>query len=885
MPAGYLLYDVRSSVHPSAPYDSSLKGNTMKTAPKKAPILLSCFLLPMCLMVAVFAAAGICPFGSRSLGVMDMSHQYLAMLYSLRDILSGDASMLYLPSMALGGNMMGVAAYYLMSPLNLIVCLFSRERLYLAVSLLYFLRVGLCGLTMAIYCGHRRGYGWRLLVPALAYGFMAYMLANAFNYLWHDCVILLPLVALGIFRLTQGKGCWLYVISLAGALVINFYLGYILCLFSVLFFLYELLCAHQKGEGAPWKRLLTFALSSLAAGALGAVILLPAFMSLAGGKAGFDPADLALTAKFPFVTLFSKLFPGAFNYEEIMPVGMPHIFCGTVVTALTVLYFADGRVSRRRRILTGCLFAVLALSFWVSALDLVWHGMNVPSWYNYRYSFLFSFLMIAAGDAALADIRTVRPRQFMLPPIVIAVLGLLAFAGRTYDYVSWTAALAAVATAAAACAGLWLAIRPQTAKRVAALMGALVLLLHIGELGANAQISLKALTVPSSDPAAWEAYVLAKGAAFDLLDTADAFVRVESPDSFDMDRCEPMLFGYDGLSHYSSNTAQKNLDLLDRLGLDRYTDLYALYGPGVTAGTDSFLGVGYVVASGLNKPYAAIASAGTYHVFENPYALPIAFSADGAMAETLTAPDSFGYIQGLYDAAAPEVGEEIYTPAAVEDVASENYSADGNRYILSDGAGSGSVTYTLTARADGPMYGEIELADFPGVMVFVNDAFSGMYATAQVNGSLYLGDFLTGDSVIVRLQAAVDITVEHAAFATENARALAAYHDAIAPGGCDLTKRTNAHYTGSFTTGENDSLLVLTVPYDPAWRITVDGEAVEAVEIQDCLTAIPVRLGQHTLEMRYVPAGLIPGACISALALAVCIGITLPRRVRRRSGE
>lgn len=840
----------------------------MKNSPKKAPILLLCFLLPAALMTAVFAGAGICPFGGKSLGVMDMPHQYISFLYSLRDILTGKASALYLPSMAMGGSMAGLGAYYLMGPVNLLTCLFPRERMYLAVSLVFLLRTGLCGLTAGIYCGERHGYGRRILLPALAYGLMAYMLSNSFNYMWQDSVVLLPVTALGAARLAEGRGWLLYTLSLAGALVCNFYIGYILCLFSVLFFLTELLSAKET-RARSLRRTGAFALASLAAGALAAVVLLPAFLSLSGGKADFSFSGFTWTEKFPLRDLFVKFLPGAYRYEEIMPGGLPNLFCGTASLVLTALFFADRTIPARRRILTGCLFLFLVLSMWMTPLDLVWHGMNTPNWYNCRYSFLFSFLMAAAGDRALCRFREwLRPRDLLWPALTVLTVVLLALAGREHTLADWRSGASAIAAAAVTSVLLLFARPADAGAGRQALLGALLLTLHMAELGANGYISLRALTVRASDPDAWAAYVSEKAAAFDLLDTGKAYIRAESPDSFDMDRCEPMLFGYDGLSHYSSNVQGKNLDFLDGLGLDRYQAVYAIYGPGVTAGAESFLGVGRVVSQDMHKPYTALGSAGRYTVYKNPYALPVAFTVGDEMLRDAPSADCFERTQALYDAAAPEVGETIYTPAVLQTVTTAGFAADGDRYILTE-EGLGSVTYTLIVQADGPLYGIMELPEFPTVTVFVNGAFCSAYATTQTNGSLYLGDFRAGDTVEVAFQTAADVTVERAAFVTEDLSALAAYEKAIAPGGCALTKLSNSHFTGSFTTGEGDSLLLLTMPYDPAWRILLDGADTQAAEVQGCLMAFPVTAGEHTLEMRYIPRGLIPGACISACGL-VC---------------
>ena len=871
----------------------------MKASPRKHHILLLSFLLPAGLMAAVLALCGIAPFGVRSLGVMDMSHQYISFLYSLRDILSGEASLFYLPSMCLGGNMAGVAAYYLLSPLNLLVCFFPRESMLEAMSFLYILRVGLCGLTMAVFCGHRNGYSLRCLFSALAYAFMAYMLAYSFNYLWQDCVILLPLIALGIGKLVKGEraGLVLYAVCLGAALFMNFYIGYILCLFSVLFFLYELFSRESLTLPYAGKTVLSFALMSLLAGALAAVALLPAFFSLMGGKAEFSLSVLTLEPRFLFPDLFSKLYPAAFNYEEIMPVGMPHIFCGTATLTLAVLYFTNPRISRRRRILTGCFFAVLALSFWITALDLIWHCLNTPSWYNYRYSFLFSFLLCMAADEELALFKdSLRPRHGTVAVIILSAVCLLAFFGRSHDYysyVTWHSGVGALLFAVLLVSVITFVALPKTGRRLTCGLMAVLFLLHTGELAINAKLSLDALTVPSSDPALYAGYVAEKAEAFALVPEDGSYVRTESTAMHDMNRCEPMLFGYDGISHYGSTISQNSLDFLDRLGLDRYTDLWSLYGAGVTAATDTLLGVRYLVDASTAKDYTPLAQSGRYTVWENANALPIAWTADSAFGEsTASQPSldsywepmsSFDYIQQLYDTAAPEVKESLYLPAETVSTELMNYTTYDNTTFTREGEGIASVTYTLVTGADGRLYGEFAIPDFPGVMIFVNNAFAASYASAQTNGTLYLGTFAAGETVTVKIQTAMDIIIARAAFATENDEAIAKYAEALKAGGCQLQKLSASHYTGTFSTGEEDGLLVFTIPYDAAWTVLLDGEAAEPVMVQDCLMAVPVTAGAHTAELRYVPAGFVPGAVITGAALLVLIGPCILLRRKRHT--
>ena len=401
-------------------------------------------------------------------------------------------------------------------------------------------------------------------------------------------------------------------------------------------------------------------------------------------------------------------------------------------------------------------------------------------------------------------------------------------------------------------------------------------------MSANAAISLRSLTAQSTDSAAYAQYAAAKAEAFramEAMETGHEFFRAESPVAYSQNRCEPMLFGYDGLSHYGSTISQTSLDFLDSVGFDRCDDIWAQYGPGVTAAADALLGVRYLVTDTLDKPYRAVGEAGGYILAANDNALPIGWTADTSFRTPVGGENSFDRLNALYAAAAPELGEEIFTAAAISEPETENFRREGDSFTRID-AGPGTISWTVTARADGPLYAELEIPDYPGVMLFADGVMRTWYATTQSNGTVYLGDCARGDSVTVKLQAAADVTVASAAFATENDAALARYAAALKTGGCPLTKISSSHYIGSFTAPEKDGLLVLTLPYDPSWHITLDGKPVTAGEVQGCLTALAVTPGNHTVELRYIPAGLIPGAAISVLTLAALI--TIDRRNRKK---
>ncbi len=72
-----------------------------------------------------------------------------------------------------------------------------------------------------------------------------------------------------------------------------------------------------------------------------------------------------------------------------------------------------------------------------------------------------------------------------------------------------------------------------------------------------------------------------------------------------------------------------------------------------------------------------------------------------------------------------------------------------------------------------------------------------------------------------------------------------------------------------------DGLLILSENFYPGWRATVDGATVEILRANLTLRAIPVRAGQHRIEMWYDPLSFKIGAVISGITLLVCIGSLL----------
>ncbi|MGO3873041.1 MAG: YfhO family protein, partial [Lacticaseibacillus paracasei] len=198
---------------------------------KNYPLILS-FLLPGLLVGLYFAIRGTFPFGSSSVLTVDLGQQYIDFFAYLRQTLLGHPGQLfYAFNKALGGDMYGVFAYYLLSPFNWLVVLFPADMLDVAAFLITVLKISTIGFTMGWYAKRHAIHGMMIPAFGLAYALSGWLLANSFNLMWLDAAMLLPLIIDSVEILFKDGRVMAYIGWLAAALIINFYTGYMIALF------------------------------------------------------------------------------------------------------------------------------------------------------------------------------------------------------------------------------------------------------------------------------------------------------------------------------------------------------------------------------------------------------------------------------------------------------------------------------------------------------------------------------------------------------------------------------------------------------------------------------------------------------------------------------
>lgn len=412
----------------ASPFGSRLKRHFDKNG-----YLYCAFIIPMMLFWMVFIVMRTFPFGNGSALVLDLNGQYVYFFEALRKAVYGDASLLYSWCGTLGGEFMGIYAYYLASPLSYIVALFPQTAMTEAILFIELLKCGLCGLTMAYYLRKTRPLANEMITISIAvmYALCSYVVVYGHNMMWMDALIWLPLLVYGIEQLITKGNFRLFTVALAMTILSNFYIGYMTCIFTAVYFFYYYFFASDKknnylGEKKHFiKSLARIAGSAVVAILIACVILLPIYYSLSLGKNDFSNPDYSFKFKFNPLEFISKLFIA--SYDTVRLEGNPFVYCGMLVLILVPVYFITKRVSLRQKIGGAAILLFFFLSMIISPIDMAWHGFQNPNWLNHRYSFMFSFILLVMAHRALELLHTVRlERTLIIAGVWTALVGICA---------------------------------------------------------------------------------------------------------------------------------------------------------------------------------------------------------------------------------------------------------------------------------------------------------------------------------------------------------------------------------------------------------------------------------------------------------------------------
>ena len=854
-----------------------------KTMTKKRYYTLS-ILIPAVMILAIFLLFTITPFGNRTWLTIDLGQQYVDFFSYYQDtLLHHPEQFFYSFSKSIGGEMVSLWAYYLLSPFNLLFLLIPRSSIAMGVTLLIFLKLVSCTVSFAVLLDVKfKQRNWTTLLFALSYGFMSYLSANQFNVMWLDALIGLPLIILGVDALLQKRNPLYYVLPLSLTILSNYYTGYMICLFLGLYFPYAYLMANDSFSLKSFiKQFGRFIFYSVLSVGLITVILLPTFYSLLGSKGTATTIAWSLKSEYNPLLMASKLFIGSFDFHE-MQKGYPNIFVGSLALFSFLCYFKEKKIALFQRLYALFITVIILISFNIEMFDKLWHAGQLPNWYSYRFSFLFSFWMVFLGYQWTLKKTAVGIRETFVYFFLFLAAG-IGFILFPQDYLQgWQIALG-FGLSMGILYGLIL-IRRGKRTHQKFLISFVVI-----ELLLNGIITLSRLGyVMNSEFATYQSSLTNWSTV--LRPVENEFYRSEK--TMLRSKNDSLQVPTYGVSHFSSTFEKETEKFFDAIGVRQGT-AYVNYSNG-TLLTDALLGIKNTFIETTDATYnerwerkdledlPTIASFDEGHIVTNPNTLSIAYPMK-AILKSMKVPTNHPITMqnqlanALSGTTSPK---NIFTRVSYE-TTFENISGSPvvyQRIQLKDNTQVGTITLTFTPETDDPIY--LELAGTMGEEDLEMTLNGEPYAFYPVQSKPVLLSVAKNQKDQPQT---LRITVKDEGFEFSKLN-LYSLNTSLLNERLEQTKAQElkletfsaTHFSGTMDVFE-DSTVLTTIPYSTGWKVWVDGQEVETYKILDSLLGYTISKGTHRIEYRYTTPFLLEGSLVS-LASLLLLSLILYKR-------
>ncbi|WP_024861020.1 YfhO family protein [Ruminococcus flavefaciens] len=858
------------------------------------------FLIPFCIFWYALGSYGVHPFGDRQILVVDLWHQYYPFFRVVREKLVNGGSFLYSWENGLGTNFLSLISYYAASPLNWLSVFFDDDHVRDALTFILSAKIGFAGAffsTFLRYTYKRRDFS--ICMFSVMYALCSYTLGYYWNVMWFDTVALFPLVMLGIVALCR-EGKWkLYTLALMLSLVANYYIGYFTCIFSVFMFAAASII-ECRGIKDWFRKLFLMVRSSVIGVGLGGFMLLPAYFGL---KLTYS-VNNTMPHEISFYEDWRKIFAHLLSYDAPTKVdGLPNFACGMLAVLLFGVFLFSFGIKIREKIASLLMLALIAVSCNMNILNFIWHGFHFTNQIPYRFAFIFSFVLAAAGFRAFDIIlsRGIKIYQLVLmviAPVTVFVLNYYA-AGKKFEFEG------ALKSSIIITGAFWLIfiaakIFPfKTQKMRNALMTLALSAAVFSEFIANAQMGVKTV-----DTTGYSDYPTCYEEIEELLDCTrktdkTLFYRTEVSQTYTLN--DSALYGYYGLSQFSSAANVSVTTMCKRLGLYASEAGNRYYYRTSTPVVNSLLGIKYLIKKDgmLNSEEWVMENIQTSdgsNLYENRYPLGLGYMVDENILrmEDNGGANPFEYQNELIRRASG-VEDKLFVPQPVALVEYDGLEITKNGYgnytFQNDSdQPTGSVTYTYDCIDGGYLYGyangtggtcdslEIKCGDVPIDSGKLIESYPIVFP---------MGNGQAGESSTVRLTS----NEKHKSgnfkimvYALNKDTFEKAYC-ALADEQLQIRSFKDTDIIGSVD-AKKDGIMFLSIPHEKGWSVYIDGEKAETFKLLQAMTGVRVSAGRHNIELKYTPEGFPLGVAISFASLVLfvlCVIFERRRRIRRQA--
>ena len=866
-----------------------------------------CWLAAGCtigIMLLVFYCYSLFPFGEKTILRMDLYHQYGPLFAELYDRIVNGESFFYSWRTGLGSPFLGNFFNYLSSPSLIFMLIFGHKNMPEAIATMIVAKAALAAAAFTYYLKKSQNkHDFSTAAFGILYAMCGYFIAYYWNVMWIDTMAYFPLVILGIENIINKRSPKLYIPMLALTLLTSYYMGYMTCIFSVLYFLVYYFGNHEitsVAEGTPCTLIeegnkvykfkdklcgnvflqsgFTFAFSSIGAACLVAFALIPVYFILKSCS--------ATSGTFPenynsYFSIFDFLANHLASVDPTIRSSgddvLPNVYCGMATLILVPLYLFTKSISIKEKTATVALLGILYFSFNVNFLNYIWHGFHYPNDLPYRFSFMYSFVLLVVAYKALTRLHEFSGRGILGAGmgVMIAIILIQEIGSKNVEEVTILISLIFVVTYCLVFALM------KDSKYQKSAVSVLLLCCIIGEL-ACANTDRYSMNQPKSSFAGDYGEFVTLKEQLDEYDGGNDY-RMELVDS--RARMDPAWYGFNGVSTFSSMAYEKLSNVQSNLGMfGNYINSYTYHLQ--TPVYNMMHSLRYIVDNSTDVDladdyYSKLMTSGKFTAYQNDYYLPVGFTSRKALRLWDSDKTNPFEVQGDWFENATGISD-VFKRMTIDEVRYFQFDEitsgleTGDIYFTKPDTGEGEATFFLTVPETHHCYLFVDSSAFEEITINKGDK-----SYVQNTNEPYIYDLgvVTPEETVTVLIKVKDKDYGYIDFfpCYVDDEALNKGYEILKAGQLNVTSFEDTKITGTVTAKE-DSLFFTSIPYDKGWKVKIDGKEIaekDYIALEDAYLCFNIPAGNHSIELEFEQRGFVIGIAISATTVVLMILVAI----------
>ena len=534
---------------------------------------------------------------------------------------------------------------------------------------------------------------------------------------------------------------------------------------------------------------------------------------------------------------------------------------------------------------------------YIKPADMVMHGFQVPNWLPFRYSFIFSFLVLVMAFRAFENLEGITFKN--VGGVFLGLMLFLFWCEREdleyfKDYIEKTTD----EKKSVAIQGIWLSmivvclyfafiylVKKYGKTRLICISMTVIV---CGELFLNAADTVDKINsdVVYSSYESYEPYLSQLRNAVDMMKDFDKapFYRMEA--NFHRTVNDAIGSGYYGISHSSSVMNSKTLTALQKLGY-AFGGHYVRY-KGATPLTDSVFGIKYIMSKTgdtsnvdtsfrMPEQYKLTTSykqgKTTFEFYKNPNSLGLGVVAKGDLSNVKLSEDNpFENQNKLFSAITGE-NKNYFNRLKIVDTEEQNLAiapmeGGDNKYFQADESlDEVHKDYVVRMDRDSHLYMFFPADYKKGVNVWVKDNdeylegdtlmdYAGQFFEDDDYSILDLGKYSENQEVRVRVTIANDDKYAYWSdeiFCSFDYDSFAKKCNELQASTLDITKFEDTYIEGTVNAEADGQQMFTSIPYEDGWKVTVNGRNVTPSRCVEGLMMIPLEKGENKVTFKFAP--------------------------------